>query len=1058
MNRLFFCLMLLFPLLVTAKRPSAVSLAGQWRFAIDSTDIGESEHWFDQVLTNTISLPGITDEGGYGDEVVEKGKLSRLHKYVGKAWYQLDITVPKDWKNKSVDLFLERVMWRSKLWVDGKAVAIQESLATPHTYSLGKLSPGVHTLTLSVDNREIYPIGNLWSHSYGDQTQIIWNGVLGRMELNARPDIQLKQIRTFADATGNLNVEIALRNSSLKKQKAALSLVVKDKKTGRIVQSAVYTLQVAESGECITKSLKVDDPNLWDEFSPNLYVLECSLKSKFGEDIYRPISFGFRTLGKTADFITLNGTPRFLRGNLDCALFPLTGYSPTDKESWLRIFKIYKDYGLNHVRFHSWTPPEAAFEAADEVGLYVLSEIFWRDGWMGKGLNVDSVAPFLRPELMKIADVYGDHPSFIMQAMGNELGGFDRNRMDSWIAEVKEHDPRRFYTVSIRRPPTAHADINIQGDLSSPYPLLFIDEGRLSTDWDYGKWYGEASPLPSIQHEVGQWVFYPDWKETEKYTGNLRARGLEHYKQLAKQRGICVQNKEFVKSSGMQSLTLYKENIESLLRTPLCGGFQLLGMQDFSGQGEALVGWLDAFYDSKGIVTPERFRNWCNTTVPLMRSPSYVYTNRDTLQVGIEVLRFDMTDLEQSEVLWNLVDESGSIIGRGSFGHYDIRNATLNKVGQIRVPLNGISSAKQLKLTASIQGTSFKNDWNFWVYPEKEIVSLPSFGIMETFNLQEAINGLKEGKTVLLWAHDLGSDKNIGYAQWKPTFWQGGDWKNEGCVNGALIRNLHPALAGFPTDSYLDFQWFDICKGARGFDLEGLPELCRPIVQPIHDFHFNRKLATVIELCSEEGGKILICGYNLTEHLDTRPAALALRNSLVRYVSSSAFHPTEQVSYNWLRGELQSTKGPYLPPSEFEQAFLYVKAGAKCSGDGLYAWSSEKDGVSSYEADKYGYDILCENILMKDRLAAWQGDRIQLDFKMPFQYAGKIRIHVSNPEKTSNPVTVLFNGQETFYDHIPEMGEWVTLQMKPGEALLGKISVVLRSSGKCTVDEIALIK
>ncbi|WP_293710514.1 sugar-binding domain-containing protein [uncultured Parabacteroides sp.] len=1045
MKKIIYYILLLFslPLFLAAQNPERISLTGDWRFALDSADVGEKELWYTKTLVNKIKLPGITDEGGYGEDVIETGKLSRLHKYIGKAWYQMDITIPKNWKNKNVSLFFERVMWKSQLWLNDKYIDSRESLLTPHCYSLGKLSPGTYTLTLCIDNREIYPIGNEWGHSYGDQTQIIWNGIIGKMEMSSHPDVQIELVRTFPDDTGKLDVEVSVLNRTEKKQKLELFFELKDRKTGTVVDE-LHSDYLASSGKnVIVKTLKVSDPDLWDEFSPSLYELTCSAKSKFGKDAYEPVIFGFRSIGRTDDYITVNGLKRYLRGNLDCAVFPLTGYPATDKESWLRIFQAYKDYGLNHVRFHSWTPPKAAFEAADELGLYVLSEIFWRDGWMGKALDIEEVEPFLRPELRRIADAYGNHPSLVMLAMGNELGGFDRNKLDPWIKEVKEHDPRHFYTASVRRPVTTNSDINFQGDLSSPYPLLFINEGRLSTNWDYAPWYGDASPLPSIQHEVGQWVFYPDWNEVNKYTGNLRARSMESYRELAWQRGVYEQNKEFILSSGFQSMALYKENIESLLRTPYCGGFQLLSIQDFPGQGVALIGWLDSFYDNKGIVTPERFKNWCNTTVPLMRTPSYIYTSADTLKIGIEVLHFADKDIKNAQIDWRIRNDDGYVWDKGTFDHYDIKNATLNKVGQLSVSLAKIDRSQKLLLEVSVRGTVFKNDWHLWVFcKQKEVKN--NF-VIETTSVTDALEYLKAGKTVILWAHQLGSSKNAGYAQWKPTFWQAGNQGNEGFTNGAVIRNTHPALKDFPTDNYLDFQWFDICKGGRGFDLDGLPHTIRPIVQPIHDFHFNRKLGAVMEFAGREGGKILICGYNLVDSLEKRPAAQALKNSLMQYVSSSDFQPRESIDYDWMKRELYDINAPYLAPGEFEKAYLYVKAGGRLEQNGTTEWALEKDASTFYETDKYGYRVHCDHIIVNESFSAWQGKKIQLDLKIPFDFSGEIKLLLCNPDEKERKGTLFFNGKETVFDSIPQKGKWITLRMNPGESLLGNISIALSS-------------
>lgn len=1063
MKKIIFLLYyILVPLILSGQSSRQISMASEWRFDLDSTDVGEKEEWFNTTLSKRINLPGITDEGGYGEEVIEKGKMSRLHKYIGKAWYQTDIMIPSIWGGKNVALQFERVMWKSKLWVDGRFIGSEESLSTPHQFDLGKLTPGKHTITLSIDSREIYPIaypvGNPYGHNYGEQTQIIWNGVLGKIELGAFPDVALGQIRTFPDSSGEIGVEFNIQNRSNRQKKAVLSVTIKEKNSGEEVKSAKYHVKVPAGGMTLQKTEQVASPKLWDEFSPNLYTLETRIECNGEVDRAQDIDFGFRTLAKTADFITVNGIPRFLRGNLDCALFPLTGYPPTDKESWLTIFKQYKIHGFNHVRFHSWTPPKAAFEAADELGLYILTEIMWRDGWMGKRLDVNEVEPFVRPELRRIVDNYGNHPSLIAVAIGNEMGGFDLNLMDPWIKEVKEYDPRPFYSVSVRRPPTKSADINFQGDLSSPYPLLFINEGRLRTDWDYAQWYGDSSSLPSIQHEVGQWTFYPDWRELDKYTGNLRPRGLESYKEMAIKNGVYAQNSEFVRSSSKQALLLYKENVESILRTPRCGGFQLLSMQDFSGQGEALIGWLDAFHESKEVVEPEEILKWNNTTVPLMRTESYIYTNEEVLSVDLEVLHFSNQDIQRAVIDWKLTNGQGEVIKGGIFEDCDIRNAQLNKIGNINAYLGMIRVPEQLLLTVSVRDTPFTNDWNFWVFPREAMASFPDY-VVETHSLEEAVASMEAGETVFLWAYNLGADKNTGYAHWKPTFWRASGYGNDGFTNGAVVRNDHPSLSKFPTGDYLNFQWHDICAGGRGFDLAGLSFSVRPIVQPIHDFHFNRKLGSMMEFKGMEGGKIFICGYNLVDSLHIRPAANALRKSLIDYVAATQFEPEEILDYDWLKLQLRNPADPYDPPAQFEGAYLYVKAGARYQQNGKVKWSSDMDGATSFETDKYGYDLFCDNVIVDGGFSAWQGKEIQLAFKMPFDYQGDILVNLSNRDSESQQITTLFNGKETLLELAPSSGETIIFSLKKGDSLLGKIDVFISSlsSQDVMVEEIALM-
>ena len=148
-----------------------------------------------------------------------------------------------------------------------------------------------------------------------------------------------------------------------------------------------------------------------------------------------------------------------MRGNLDCLHFPLTGYPSCDIQEWERIFRIYKSYGLNHVRFHSWCPPEAAFTAADRIGIYIQAEVLWIDWWMSvvrkerpemttrglpKGLGHNpSADKFVPEELQRMIEAYGNHPSFTMLCIGNELGNSNFDIMQQWIKSLQEKDPRR---------------------------------------------------------------------------------------------------------------------------------------------------------------------------------------------------------------------------------------------------------------------------------------------------------------------------------------------------------------------------------------------------------------------------------------------------------------------------------------------------------------------------------------------------------------------------------------------------------------------------------------
>ncbi|MBT4399977.1 MAG: glycoside hydrolase family 2, partial [Bacteroidetes bacterium] len=359
---------------------SITSLEGSWQFRLDPKNIGLESDWKTMDFEDRIDLPGTTDEAEYGFQTTDTafGILSRSHEYVGAAWYSRTISIPDKWENKEVILLLERVLWESQVFVDGVFIGKQDGLGTPHRHNLGQLSVGDHKLSLRINNDMIHNIGDK-GHAYGEYMQSIWNGVVGKIELQVRNPIHIKQIRTFPEPAYNrLRVEIHTKNPG--GEELNYLVKIREKESGRIIHSLEHqtNLEVFEISMAPENEVKA-----WSEFNPFMYELVVKIISDKQSD-ESVSSFGFISIGKNQHHVLINNDPVFLRGNLDCIHFPLTGYPAMEVKEWKKIFEVYKDYGLNHVRFHSWCPPDAAFTAADELGIYIQAEAsVWIDWWMG---------------------------------------------------------------------------------------------------------------------------------------------------------------------------------------------------------------------------------------------------------------------------------------------------------------------------------------------------------------------------------------------------------------------------------------------------------------------------------------------------------------------------------------------------------------------------------------------------------------------------------------------------------------------------------------------------
>jgi len=380
----------------------------------------------------------------------------------------------------------------------------------------------------------------------------------------------------------------------------------------------------------------------------------------------------------------------------------------------------------------------------------------------------------------------------------------------------------------------------------------------------------------------------------------LRARNLEEYHAVANRNGISDMDRELSAASAATSRLMYKYEVESFLRTRSCSGLQLLSMQDYAGQGEALVGWLDSFYESKSSITPVEFRRWLGSTVPLLRISKFVWRSDETMRASVEVAHYGPNDLDAVKAVWRLTGQDGSIVAQGAFAPASIRTGGVTEIGRIEATLDSIQTAKRLNLEVRLENTDFANDWTVTVFPSN-IPSASPADLLITRDLPAALSVLERGGKVVLLADRLGGKGAGRLAAWLPLYWSASFFPGQDRETlGAIVRQEHPALAQFPTDGSLGWQWYSLAQGAHGFVLDKLPKSYRPIVQPVSDFHFSHKLGSIFEMRTREGGRLLVCGYNVGDEPNRIPEARQLLKCLIDYAGGALFNPKEEVSRAFL--------------------------------------------------------------------------------------------------------------------------------------------------------------
>lgn len=899
-----------------------IDLQGDWQFRLDEDNKGLEENYALKEFSETVILPGTTDtnkKGILNTKEDETSHLFRIYKYVGKAWYKKEINIPSSWNKKNITLTLERTK-PTQLWIDGMLAGKNDNISTAQKYDLTDfLSPGKHTVTIMVDNGESVPkqlLSN--SHAYTEAAQTNWNGIIGEMYLEAKNKLYIDDIQVTPDASKRtVRVKVTMANAGLVTDDTQLELSAKAWNTDKKhkVKSKLFSLKKGKSQYEFEYDLG-NDALLWSEFAPVLYALDVKIN---GQD-RQTVNFGLRDFKAEGTQFTINGQLTFLRGKHDACVFPLTAHTPMDVKSWRLYFQVCKEYGINHVRFHSWCPPKACFEAADIEGIYLQPELpFW-----GRLIRAEEyLVQFLMKEGINIQNEYGNHASFVLFALGNELTG-DLDLMEEFTNKFREVDDRHLYAFGSNnflgykgqlkgedflvtcRIGGVYEDYSTHTRASFSFPDApqggYINNTYPNSKMDFSRAIA-ACTLPVIGHETGQFQTYPDYGEIEKYTGVLTPANIKIFRGRLEKAGMLDQAGDFFKASGRWSALLYKADVEMNLRTEGFAGFQLLDLQDYPGQGSAYVGILNAFMENKGHISAEEWKEFCNDVVPLFVTDKFCWTNKETLSGNIKIANYSSGSLDNKTVNWALKNKAGESIDKGMLTVEKI-SAGLIDIGIIKPDISSVDKAAELVLEIGISSTPYKNSCSLWVYPDSE-VRAPEKNIYISRKLDNRmLSELNNGGSVL-WFPDKEEYKQQtleGLFQtdyWNYRMFKGvSERRNKLSLSpgtlGIFTSSEHPVFKDFPTDYHSNWQWYPIIKQSYPLIMDKMPEGYKPIVQVIDNVERNHRLGLLFEFKIGRG-KLLVCMSDLDAVTD-KPETRQLYNSILGYMASEEFNPTYQLS------------------------------------------------------------------------------------------------------------------------------------------------------------------
>ncbi len=1003
-------ILLFLPITVFAQKKSVILLNGAWEFQLDSSRVGEAEHWYENNLPLKIQLPGSIDEGGFGkkhldgvplyDGKPEIYRLARKHSYIGAAWYRKEFILPSDWKGEQIYLNLERCMWQTKLWINGAYGGGQNSLSTPHQYEISKfLRAGKNSVAIRIDNAPQVNLGS-WSHGYSPEVQTVWNGVIGNIELRKSTPVHFSNVQVYPSFKKKLlQVKMSLHNPAGQRISGKVKLTIKG--GDKSIVSFTQEIRNQATSEPLIITVPINDKlNPWNEFKPSLYTLQVDGVFGNNNSDRREITFGVRDIKAEEGRLVLNGNKIFLRGEHDGGSFPLTGYPSMNKEKWLEIFRTGKSYGLNHWRFHSWCPPEAAFEAADEVGMLLQVELplfsqTWEKSLVGKDPKIDE---FLHAELVKVLDAYGNHPSFGLMCIGNELKG-DPKFLEKLVAFGKNYDSRHLYAGSANLEAmglyerlkgdefqVAHAG-KYKGRRFERRMKDYFSTEKPNTDKDFA--YTLQPPYnewPVISHEVGQWMVYPDFREIKEYTGILKPRNLEIFKSRLQQKGMLNQASDFLNASGKLSALLYREEIERLLRTPQMAGFQLLDLRDYPGQGSAMVGLLNQFWESKGLITPKEFRNFCNDVTLLLKMPKRVCLNNETFSADLVIPNYSIANIASVDVKWEVIAD-GKTIKEGSLSSNNLKQGDVNNIGKLSFDLSSISRASKLTIKLKEAQLGVVNSYEIFVYPAINQVEIPQSISVATSADSALLKKIEDGATVLLVTNKLPETERMTFTT---PFWSTIIFDYQIKTMGILCNPQHPVFKDFPTEFYSNWQWWELTNNARVMRLNKTAPDYRPTIQVIDHPVRNDKLGAMVETRIGKG-KLLLCTLDILSDPNNRYVARQLFKSTVEYMTSPAFDPKENKDLAEIIFNKSNTSTSEV---------LSVKSSSEDpESPALFAFDGDME--SSWKTDAKAVTARCTVELVKPRFVTGCKIKVSDDRINPTSFSVYV---TDNPEQPGQPL------------------------------------------------------
>jgi hypothetical protein len=778
---------------------------------------------------------------------------------------------------------------------------MHRSYLTPFRINLSQppiaAAPGeTLTITARVDarrNRELDPLMGCLDTL--DFLYVTWGGIHLPVRLEATAATRIDDIFVvprLADETAELRVTTA----GLHAGKLTITAEIIDQ-----AGTSVTTTETTVGGGATQNVLaaRIPQPKLWSPKSPHLYTARVRLLVDGATVDERTVRFGMREFKVSGGQFLLNGQPIFLRGYGDDCIFPNTICPPVDKAELRDRLERARAYGFNFVRHHSWTPPEAYLDAADELGMMLQPEFPFAYRW-----DLPTTPEARRGAIAQwdaVIRMNRNHPSIVTWCMGNEQYDSFELAPDMYQA-ARRLDPTR---------PIVDSDgcqFKHAARESLDYLVIQFGEGH-SIGFQDGKYdIPAAIKKPVVAHEMGYFVTLHDLTQIDRFKGGMRPYWLFQTRDLAQQNGLQAAYPDWLAASYRLQALCLKTNMEAARRSRLAGTSVWL-FQDYPNCAEGVVGM---FGQPKGLSAQE-FRRFNAPNVLLLDIPRRNWWTDETTEVHFAVSRFEDDTSRAAKLHWWL-KHGAETVAEGEQTNLAIRSGEVRQLPAIKLELPKLERAAKLTLRAELTDSNGKteNSWNLWVFPRAlTTLASSSVRVVGFDRLRDVIRDAvphESGRipedtrlivttrldaSITRYLNDGGRVLLLGPAPTfatEPTNFRLSSWDGGG-PSGTILDPRHPSLRDFPSDGWCDLQFYQLIQNSKTVLLTGLPVRIEPIVRCIDRPTRLADRAYLFE-ASVGAGKLLVSSFNFVAALGANDAAgTFLLERLVRYAVGPDFDP-----------------------------------------------------------------------------------------------------------------------------------------------------------------------